>query len=339
MENFWTQMPQPLFALAPMEDVTDTVFRELVMRVSSPGRLNVLYTEFTNVDGMNHPVGRLRVGERLIVNESEKALLKKTGIKLVAQVWGKDPEIFHKVISEITATGLFDGIDINMGCPVKNVVKNGCCSALIGQPALAKEIVLAAKAATHLPVSVKTRTGLSKPITESWISHLLEVKPAAIILHGRTQKQQSDGLASWDEIALGARVRDALQAEVAFLGNGDVMSYDEGIEKIGQYGLDGVMIGRGIFHNPWFFSSEQHPRDRDERLNLLLEHARLFDTTWGKSKNFSILKRFFKIYTSNFSGASLLRQQLMLAADYEAVCAMLAAFDPAQADEKPYKIN
>lgn len=326
MENFWKTIPKPLFALAPMEDVTDTVFREIVMQVSSTKRLHVLYTEFTNVDGMNHPVGRLRVGERLIVNESERNLLQSSGIKLVAQVWGKDPEIFHKIIKEITARGQFDGIDINMGCPVKNVVKNGCCSALIGQPALAKEIILAAKAATNLPVSVKTRTGISKPVTESWIESLLEVQPAAIILHGRTQKQQSEGLASWDEIALGARVKDAMQPDVVFLGNGDVMSYTEGVEKAEKYGLDGIMIGRGIFHSPWFFADDQEARKRDERLELLLEHARLFDSTWGKQKNFNILKRFFKIYTSGFRDASVLRQQLMQAADYDAVHEMITAF-------------
>lgn len=328
MNNFWKDLPKPLFALAPMEDVTDTVFREIVMRVSSPHRLKVLYTEFTNVDGMNHPTGKIRVGERLMVNPSERALLHKTGIKLVAQIWGNNPEIFHKITREISESGQFDGIDINMGCPVKNVVKNGCCSALIGKPSLAQEIVLASKEATHLPVSVKTRTGLSKHVTESWMASLLEVKPAAIILHGRTQKQQSDGLASWEEIARGARLRDALQPEVVFLGNGDVMSYDEGVQKTEVYGLDGVMIGRGIFHNPWFFSADQQAREQDERLKLLLEHALLFDATYGKSKNFNILKRFFKIYTSGFRDASALRQQLMQAADYEAVSAMVAAFDP-----------
>jgi len=195
MPNFWRELSKPIFTLAPMEDVTDTSFREVVAGLSDPQYLQVLFTEFTSVDGMNHPKGKIKVAERLFVSESEKSLLKQKNIKLVAQIWGNKPELFHKIAREITDEYEFDGIDINMGCPVKNVVKNGCCSALIDQPALAKEIILAAKEATHLPVSVKTRTGIRLHDTEVWITHLLETKPAAIILHGRTQKQQSDGLA------------------------------------------------------------------------------------------------------------------------------------------------
>lgn len=326
MSNFWKESPRPVFALAPMEDVTDTVFREIVMRVSSPDRLHVIYTEFTNVDGMNHPVGRERVGERLIVNDSEVKLLKQLGVKLVAQVWGKNPDIFHKVVKEISADGRFDGIDINMGCPVRNVVKNGCCSALIGTPELAKEIVLATKEATQLPVSVKTRTGLSKPVTEEWMRHLMETSPAAIILHGRVQKQQSDGLADWEQIALGAEIRSQINPEVAFLGNGDVMSYNEGVAKAQKYRLDGVMIGRGIFHNPWFFSEDQKEKTPEERIALLMQHTDLYVKTWGNKKNFNILKRFFKIYTSNFRGASQLRNDLMQTNNLEEVKDVVAQF-------------
>lgn len=328
MSNFWTQYQNPIFALAPMEDVTDTVFREIVMGVSSPDRLQVVYTEFTNVDGMNHPIGRERVGERLIITSSEALLLKKLNIKLVAQVWGKDPEVFHKIVKEISNDKRFDGIDINMGCPVKNVVKNGCCSALIGTPDLAKEIVWATKEATHLPVSVKTRIGLSKPITEKWITHLMATKPAAIILHGRVQKQQSDGLADWEQIGIGSQVRNAIDPSVAFLGNGDVLSYNHGIEKIKRYNLDGVMVGRGIFHNPWFFSDDEKDRTVDERLGLLLQHAKLYQSTWFGKKNFNILKRFFKIYTSNFKGASLLRNELMQTNSFEEVKKVIAHFKP-----------
>lgn len=139
-----------------MEDVTDTSFREVVAGISDPRYLHVLFTEFTSVDGLNHPKGKVKVAERLFVSESEKNLLKQKNIKLVAQIWGNKPELFHKIAREITDEYEFDGIDINMGCPVKNVVKNGCCSALIGQQNLAKEIIFAAKEATHLPVSIKT---------------------------------------------------------------------------------------------------------------------------------------------------------------------------------------
>ena len=129
MPNFWNNLSKPIFALAPMEDVTDTSFREIIAGLSDPQILNVLFTEFTSVDGMNHPKGKPRVSERLFVSASEKQILKDKNYKLVAQIWGNNPEIFHKVAREITEEYDFDGLDINMGCPVKNVVKNGCCSA------------------------------------------------------------------------------------------------------------------------------------------------------------------------------------------------------------------
>jgi len=206
-----------------------------------------------------------------------------------------------------------------MGCPVKNVVKNGCCSALINEPELAKEIILATKEATHLPVSVKTRTGIKSHDTEKWIEQLMETKPAAIILHGRTQKQQSDGLADWDEIAKGARVRDKLNPETRFLGNGDVVSVSHGEELCDKYNIDGVMIGRGIFHNPWFFNPLYTSQTKEEKLKQLLLHTHIFEQNWGGKKNLNILKRFYKIYTNDFVGAASLRANLMEAKTFENV--------------------
>ncbi|MDP2891083.1 MAG: tRNA-dihydrouridine synthase [Bacteroidota bacterium] len=319
MSNFWELLPKPFFALAPMEDVTDTVFREIVAGMADPEYLQVLFTEFTSVDGMNHPVGKIRVGERLFVSESERALLKQKNIRLIAQIWGKRPELYFKIALEITQEYDFDGLDINMGCPVKKVVKNGCCSALIDQPSLAKEIILATKEATHLPVSVKTRTGLKTHDTEKWMTTLMETKPAAVILHGRMQKQQSEGLADWDEIAKGAKIRNQLSPETKFIGNGDVISISQGIEYAEKYGVDGIMIGRGIFHNPWFFNPNQPLPDKSEKLKQLLLHTHLFEKSWGDLKNINILKRFFKIYTNDFGGAVGLRALLMEAKTYPEV--------------------
>lgn len=319
MSNFWEKLPRTIFALAPMEDVTDTSFREIVAGLADPQYLHILYTEFTSVDGMNHSKGKIRVGERLFVSESEKALLKHKNIRLIAQIWGNKPELFHKIAREITEEYDFDGLDINMGCPVKNVIKNGCCSALINQPELAKEIILATQDATHLPVSVKTRTGIKSHDTEEWIAHLLETKPGAIILHGRTQKQQSEGLSDWEEIAKGARIRDQVNPETKFLGNGDVLSVAHGEELIQKYGLDGVMIGRGIFHNPWFFNPLHVTPSKSEKLEQLLLHTRIFERNWKSNKNLNILKRFYKIYTSDFPLAAKLRADLMEAKTYEDV--------------------
>ncbi len=325
MSNFWETLQNPFFALAPMEDVTDTSFREVIASIADPQFLQILYTEFTSVDGMNHPVGKIRVGERLVVSESERELLKQKNIRLIAQIWGKKPELFYKISREITEEYDYDGLDINMGCPVKNVVKNGCCSALINEPILAKEIILATMEATHLPVSVKTRTGIKSHDTENWIGHLMETKPAAIILHGRTQKQQSDGLADWEEIARGARVRDQINPKTRFLGNGDVVSVEHGTELVEKYKLDGVMIGRGIFHNPWFFDPKRQSPEKKDKLSQLLIHTRLFEQNWSGKKNMNILNRFFKIYTNDFADAAKLRSELMEAKTFEEVYRIVGA--------------
>jgi len=317
--NFWEKLPKTIFALAPMEDVTDTSFREIVAGLADPQYLHILYTEFTSVDGMNHPKGKIRVGERLIVSESEKVILKQNNIRLIVQIWGNKPELFYKVAHDITEEYEFDGLDINMGCPVKNVVKNGCCSALINQPELAKEIILATMEATHLPVSVKTRTGIKAHVTDEWIAQLMETKPAAIILHGRTQKQQSEGLSDWEEIARGARIRDQIHPGTKFLGNGDVVSVAHGEELALKYGLDGVMIGRGIFTNPWFFNPMHARPSKSEKLDQLLLHTHLFERNWETKKSLNLLKRFYKIYTSDFPLAAKLRADLMEAHTYEEV--------------------
>jgi nifR3 family TIM-barrel protein len=319
MNNFWQDLRGPVFSLAPMEDVTDTVFREIVMHMASPEKLHVVFTEFTSVEGMNHPVGRKRVSERLIVNESERALLKKMGIKLVAQIWGRNPEIYANIAKYITEEYDFDGIDINMGCPVKKVFKAGACSALIDEPCLAKEIILATKEATSLPVSVKTRTGIKEHQTKKWTSELLSVNPAAIILHGRTQRMQSEGDASWEEIRKAVELKNQLKPHIPLHGNGDVFSYESGLKRVEESGVDGIMIGRGIFQNPWFFNPEKTEISKEERIEKLIQHTQLFEATWGGIKNFNILKRFYKIYLNSFPGAAKLRADLMEVKNYEDV--------------------
>ncbi len=319
MTNFWQEYRQPVFSLAPMEDVTDTVFREIVMGMTAPGKLHVVFTEFTSVEGMNHPAGRERVAERLVVNESERQLLQHKNIKLVAQIWGRNPEVYAKIATYITENYSFDGLDINMGCPVKKVIKTGTCSALIGEPNLAKEIVVATKEATHLPVSVKTRTGIKEHQTEKWISQLLEVEPAAIILHGRTQRMQSEGMASWEEIRKAVVLKNRLKPHIPLHGNGDIISYEDGLQKVKDTGVDGVMIGRGIFRNPWFFNPEKAEIKEEERIEKLIQHTRLYEQTWSGKRNFNILKRFYKIYLNNFPGAAKLRAALMEVQNYDEV--------------------
>lgn len=310
MPNFWNTLKNPSFMLAPMEDVTDTVFREIVLRLSQADNLQVLYTEFTNTDGLCHPIGREKVKSRLLVNQSERELLKAKDVKLVAQIWGNNPEKFYEATKYIDTHFEFDGIDINMGCPVKKVVKQGSCSALIKFPELAGEIIQATKQATQLPVSVKTRTGFTKHITEEWISFLLTQDPAAIILHTRTQKMQTDFPAEWEEMGKALEIRNECKPHIPIIGNGDIFSMKEAFRMHAQYPADGFMIGRGIFHNPWFFNPSYQPTI-EEKLDTLLLHSRLYVQTWGQDRNFQVLKRFFKIYINDFEGAAALRAHLM----------------------------
>ena len=328
-ENFWAAAREPLMVLAPMEDVTDTAFRELLLRISTPGQLQVLFSEFTSTDGLCHPAGRERVAHRLKVSEPEKELLRSLGVKLVAQVWGSKPEKYYQALKDIESFYAFDGVDINMGCPARKIVAQGGCSALIDNEPLAGEIIAAAREATRLPLSVKTRIGVKKMDTERWISFLLGQPVDALTIHGRTRRQMSEGLADWNEIAKAVKLRDAMAPHIRIIGNGDVESVDDGLQRCEKYGTDGVMIGRGIFKNPWLFSPERSEIPVEEKLEHLLLHIQLYESAWGGEKPFVILRRFFKIYLSDFDGAAALRQQLMGAEDYAQARQFIEAFKSA----------
>jgi nifR3 family TIM-barrel protein len=310
-ENSWSRSPGPLFMLAPMEDVTDTAFRELVLRLSRPGMLHVLFTEFVSTDGICHERGRASAVQRLVTSEGERQLLQQKNVKLVAQIWGARPEKYRRALQYMADHFSFDGIDINMGCPVRKIVAQGGCSALIDNEPLAGQIIHAVRESTDLPVSVKTRLGVARVETERWMTFLLQQPVDAIILHGRTQKQQSDGQADWNEIEKAARLKDQIAPHVRIIGNGDVGSLAEARDKAGRHGLDGVMIGRGIFQNPWLFDPEKETPGAVERLETLLAHLELFESNWGDRKHFLILRRFFKIYLSGFPGSAELRNRIM----------------------------
>lgn len=321
--NFWKNLEAPFFSLAPMEDVTDTSFRELVLSHSDCRLLKVLFTEFTSTDGLLDKRGFERVSERLMVSGNERKLLQDFGVKLVAQIWGNDPDKFYKTAKLIEERYHFDGIDINMGCPVKKVVKKNTCSALIREPKLATEIIEATRKGSRLPVSVKTRIGFNKIETEEWIGHLLACNLPALIVHGRTQKMQSDGIANWSEIKKAVELRDKINTDTLIIGNGDVFSYDNGIDRLRQSGADGVMIGRGIFIDPWIFNSNGNDKSPLEKIETLIKHIDLFWNNWGEKKRYNQLKRFYKIYINNFRGAVDLRAKLMQTTNYQEALELL----------------
>lgn len=299
MKNFWRELPKPFLCLAPMEGVTDSPFRQVLVRSGKP---DVMFTEFTSVDGL-FSLGWDHVKQRLEYEENERPL--------VAQIWGLVPENFFNAARLLKNLG-FDGVDINFGCPVKDVIKIGACSAMINNKPLARELIAATKEglAGEIPLSVKIRTGFKTPETEAWVSFLLEQGIEALTVHGRTTKQLSQVPADWEEIAKAVRVRDTLGVDTIILGNGDVETAEGALQKTKEYGVDGVMIGRGVFHNPWIFGTSKEVSVQ-QRLDLLLRHVQLYEAYWQGSKPFANLKKYFKIYCQGFDGAKELRGQLM----------------------------
>lgn len=285
-----------------MDDVTDTVFRQIISKHGNP---NVFVTEFTNTDALCSE-GQESAMRRLKYSSKERPI--------IAQIWGTKPEHFYTSAVKL-AKMEFDGIDINMGCPIRDVVKGGSCSALIKNPSLAKEIITATrKGAPHLPLSVKTRLGFNSIETETWIGFLLEQNLDAIIIHARTVKEMSLVPAHWDEIKKAVVLRDAKELDTVIIGNGDVIDRKDGIEKVKVTGADGIMIGRGIFHNLYAFredSDKWHLLSPKEKIVILKEHVKLYEKTWGDERKFPILKKFFKIYINGFPNASEMRMKFM----------------------------
>lgn len=301
MVNFWKDLPKPFLALAPMENVTDFVCREIFSELPRP---DVFFTEFTSAQGL-FSEGRNETIQKLKYSKNQRPI--------VAQIWGTSPEILYKAAA-LVQENKFDGIDINMGCPDKTVVKNGAGSALIKNHALTKEIIHAVKAgANDLPVSVKTRIGFDEDKTEEWISFLLKQNINALTIHGRLATQMSKGCANWEEIACAVKIKNQISPETLIVGNGDIESFTQADEMHKKCKVDGIMIGRGIFSNPWVFerSRDIKMRQKEEYIEILLKHMKLYNNTWGKTKNFEVMKKFFKMYVKDFPGANKLRQKLM----------------------------
>jgi len=337
--NFWTQLPKPIFVLAPMADVTDAPFRRMIAKYSAHERLNgsiggpdVMWTEFVSADGLVRatPEGKKKLLADLQFSEEERPI--------VAQLFSSNPENMERAARLCLELG-FDGVDINMGCPDRQIEKQGCGAAMIRKPHVAREIIRAAKLGAKsgesggIPVSVKTRLGYNEDNLEEWLPALLEEAPAAIIVHGRTRKEMSKVPARWDRIKRAVEIRDEYGSKTIIIGNGDAESLADARLKAEFSGADGVMLGRAIFGNPWLF----HPRkgllpdtknddstemvSLEERLQVMVEHSNLFEELLP-FKNFSVMKKHYKAYVNSFPGATELRSHLMeqsTAADVERV--------------------
>lgn len=342
--NFWQQLPKPFFAVAPMADVTDSAFRELIAKYSAHTRADgtvggpdVMWTEFVSADGLTlaPEEGRNKLMTDLLYTEAERPI--------VAQLFTRHPEHMENIARLCLELG-FDGVDINMGCPAGAIIDQGCGAAMIKTPELAVEIIRAAKRGAKsdeggIPVSVKTRLGYNTDQLEEWIPVLLKEKLAALTVHVRTRKDMSKVPARWERIKRVIELRDEISPETKIIGNGDVLSLQDGHQKAELFGVDGIMVGRALFGNPWFFHPTRrlplrllalptHGVERDsivhadtseseaeyislpERLNVLVEHSKLF-TKLLPHKNFAVMKKHFKAYVGGFPGAVDLRIRLM----------------------------
>ena len=373
--NLLDKLPKPFFALAPMDDVTDTVFRQIVADCAKP---DLFMTEFVNVDGLQSP-GRPKLLHKLAFSDGEKPL--------IAQIWGKQPQNFYKTTKELKKMG-FAGVDINMGCPVKAVVKNGCCIALVNNRELAEEIITAVKEAAiagqsgvmqldagqggnaernesykkvrrmstvslqrrhapespdrvvgyadkqgravhesrDFPVSVKTRLGL-KEVDLSWIEFLLHQKLNMLTIHGRTAKELSKTSANWEIFEEIRQLRDKISPATLLVGNGDVVSLAQAKELAKKYKLDGIMIGRGIFDDPFIFSdtSPWSNYTKKQKIALYRQHVELFVKTYKKGeRKVNTLNKFCKVYINGFDGAKELREQLMSANSTDELLSILS---------------
>ena len=336
MKNFWTKLKKPFFCLAPMSDVTDIAFRYMLAKYGK-NRENknqvVFWTEFVSADGLCNKFARKKLAHILKFSERERPI--------VAQVFGANPENMKKACQYIASLG-FDGIDINMGCPDKSVINQGAGAALIKTPELARKIIQAVhagikSAGCDIPVSVKTRIGFKKEEIDTWIPELLKEDISALTIHLRTAKELSLVPANWDYIEKIKKIIKNSGKEVLLIGNGDVKDLKDAEDKASKYGCDGVMIGRGVFGNPWFFNgadvnfSSLRPSPEygvgtlgkqkihtssvsvAEKLEALVEHTQIFDKELSKPKhkNFDVMKKHFKAYVNGFDGAKELRIKLM----------------------------
>ncbi len=292
--------------MAPMADVTDPAWRALVAKHGKP---DVFWTEFVSADGLYH------TREIQKIPDSENPLMRDLQFTndqhpIVAQIFSNKPEMITYAAKLIAELG-FDGVDLNMGCPDQSIEKQGAGASLMKNPELAVSLIRAAKEASDLPVSVKTRIGYNKVELEEWLPMLLKAEPEAVTLHLRTRKEMSLVPARWEFMKRAVEILNALGSTIPLIGNGDIHTIAQAKEKIEETGCDGVMIGRGMFGNPWVFIGRT-PAETPlaEKLSALTELAYAYEKL-SPPKHFAILKKHIKAFVTGFDGAAELRAKLM----------------------------
>lgn len=319
MESFWDKLPKPFFVLAPMADVTDPAYRSLIAELGKP---DVTWTEFVAADGL------YATRERKGMPDAENPLMRDLQFSeeerpIVAQLFTSNPD--HMRYAALLCKELgFDGVDINMGCPDKAIERQGCGSAMMKHPEVARAVIAAAKE-SGLPVSVKTRIGYNSENMEEWLTQVLLEEPAALTVHLRTRKEMSKVPAHWDLMPRAVAIRDRVSPSTYILGNGDVESIADARAKVAASGADGIMLGRAIFGNPWLFLGKNKEEiSKEEKISALLALTLRYQAL-SPQKSFHILKKHVKAFVVGFDEAAPLRAALMDAPDYDAFIALLEA--------------
>ncbi len=315
-ESFWNRLPKPFFALAPMKDVTDAAFRAFVAKYGKP---DIFWTEFVSADGLYHTIERQGDSSRSEVSPCftpnplmRDLAFEKNQHPIVAQIFSSKPEMISYAAKLIAKLG-FDGVDLNMGCPDRGIEKQGAGAAMIKNPSHAMEIIRAAKEASELPVSIKTRIGYEKESLDEWLPILLEAEPVAITIHLRTRSGLSLVPADWELMKKAVAIRNKINPKVLLIGNGDVRDLDDAKIKAAESGCDGVMLGRALLGNPWLFAGRKSAdTPLAEKLAALIELAQEFEKL-NPPKHFAILKKHIKAFVTGFSGAAEFRAELMMA--------------------------
>lgn len=361
--NFWHTLPKPIIGLAPMDGVTDASFRFITAK---HGRPDVMLTEFVNIQSAPY-------APELLLRDFTYSEIERP---VVAQIYGKTPELFYKVAHIVGALG-FDGLDINMGCPAKKVAAAGCGAALIREPELARAIIRATRRGLQdwydgqslkaigirpsaieaftaanlrrtgvdcgidrrlLPLSIKTRIGYDRIVIQEWLSTLLEERPAAITLHGRTLKQGYKGSADWDAIAQAAEI--AKGSGTLLLGNGDLRDLVDVHRRVRNTQVDGVLIGQAAEGNPWLFAGKEYVKlalrgigtvkappavSVADRFNVMLEHSRHYQQ-FVQNHCFFGMRKNLLWYCRDLSGAEELRSQMKHVCNADDVEAALESF-------------
>jgi tRNA-dihydrouridine synthase len=297
----WSQLPKPFWVLGPMEEITDAVFRRLVWELGAP---HVFVTEFVRVEQV--PIkGSLKKIRRL------GRVPETPGVPLVAQIYGTRPAAFYELAKRLQAEG-WAGIDINMGCPARQVRNSGAGSGLIKTPALAREIFWAVRAgAPQLPVSIKTRLGFERSAVEEWLGFLLELQPDALTVHARTAVQLYGGSADWNQVTKVVELRNRLGISTPIIGNGDLQSVEQGVKLSQQVGCEGLMAARAVVSQPWFWS--KRVVGVKERLEVAQRHLALFAEYSQGGRNPQLLKKFFLAYLSGTEWFATNREYLVKA--------------------------